>query len=255
LILNLVREAVVAKELSDFGKAFAAARKAQGAGGTFEYKGTKYSTRRADDEDVTVSASKKFPNKENYKSDAKAAADDADTLKRTAGSMTPRMRAQDIEAEEPKRPRFGARESGRRERMEEKGYVWDVRKQEYLPPLPKGMKKGGAMKESKMMVKKEIEFFKKKGAPKSMIKHEEKEAKGKGKMAGGGMLNTRKKAKTFPTASAARKDMDEMTVTAPRIRGAGRLEEAVVTAPRIKGAGYARGGGVESRGKTRGKFV
>lgn len=32
-------------------------------------------------------------------------------------------------------------------------------------------------KESKKMVKKEIEFFKKKGAPKSMIKHEEAEAK------------------------------------------------------------------------------
>lgn len=119
-------------------------------------------------------------------------------------------------------------------------------------------KEGGAMKESKMMVKKEIEFFKKKGAPKSMIKHEEKEAKGKGKMtkmARGGMFNTTRKAKTFPTASAARKDMDEITVTAPRIKGAGRLEEAVVTAPRIKGAGYARGGGIESKGKTRGKFV
>ena len=32
--------------------------------------------------------------------------------------------------------------------------------------------KGGAMKESKMMVKKEVEFMKKKGAPKSMVKHE-----------------------------------------------------------------------------------
>lgn len=32
-------------------------------------------------------------------------------------------------------------------------------------------------KESKAMVKKEIDFFKKKGAPKSMIKHEEAEAK------------------------------------------------------------------------------
>lgn len=44
-----------------------------------------------------------------------------------------------------------------------------------------GMKKGGDVKkakESKAMVKKEVSFFKKKGAPKSMIKHEEKEAKG-----------------------------------------------------------------------------
>jgi hypothetical protein len=36
-------------------------------------------------------------------------------------------------------------------------------------------------KESKAMMKKEIAFFKKKGAPKSMIKHEEAEAKSMGK--------------------------------------------------------------------------
>ena len=40
----------------------------------------------------------------------------------------------------------------------------------------KTFKKGGEMKESKMMVKKEIGFMKKKGAPKSMIKHEMAEA-------------------------------------------------------------------------------
>ena len=34
---------------------------------------------------------------------------------------------------------------------------------------------GGSMKESKAMAKKEISFMKKKGAPKSMIKHEEAE--------------------------------------------------------------------------------
>ena len=47
-------------------------------------------------------------------------------------------------------------------------------------PAPK-FAKGGKVKkaeESKKMVKKEVSFFKKKGAPKSMIKHEEKEAKG-----------------------------------------------------------------------------
>jgi hypothetical protein len=43
------------------------------------------------------------------------------------------------------------------------------------------------MKESKAMVEKEVSFMKKKGAPKSMIKHEEKEAKGaeKGGKSGG----------------------------------------------------------------------
>ena len=43
------------------------------------------------------------------------------------------------------------------------------------------------MKESKAMMKKEVAFMKKKGAPKSMIKHEEKEMKGykKGGSVGG----------------------------------------------------------------------
>jgi len=43
--------------------------------------------------------------------------------------------------------------------------------------MPRGMKKGG-MAESKEMVKKEVAFMKKKGAPKSMIKHEKEEVKG-----------------------------------------------------------------------------
>ena len=37
-------------------------------------------------------------------------------------------------------------------------------------------KEGGVMKESKAMMKKEVSFMKKKGAPKSMIKHEMAEA-------------------------------------------------------------------------------
>jgi hypothetical protein len=51
---------------------------------------------------------------------------------------------------------------------------------------PMGMKKGGKA-ESKEMMKKEVSFMKKKGAPKSMIKHEMKEA-GMKKMAGGGSV-------------------------------------------------------------------
>ena len=51
----------------------------------------------------------------------------------------------------------------------------------------KGMKfrEGGEMKESKAMMKKEVSFMKKAGAPKSMIKHEEAEMKGYKK--GGGV--------------------------------------------------------------------
>lgn len=49
------------------------------------------------------------------------------------------------------------------------------------------------MKESKAMMKKEVAFMKKKGAPKSMIKHEMKEA-GMKKMAKGGMAGSYRKA-------------------------------------------------------------
>jgi hypothetical protein len=47
--------------------------------------------------------------------------------------------------------------------------------------------KGGDMKESKAMVKKEVSFMKKKGAPKSMIKHE----MGEMKMANGGITKAK----------------------------------------------------------------
>lgn len=56
----------------------------------------------------------------------------------------------------------------------------------------KTFKQGGEMKESKMMVKKEIEFMKKKGAPKSMVKHEMGEMKG---MKKGGMAECKTVAK------------------------------------------------------------
>jgi hypothetical protein len=46
---------------------------------------------------------------------------------------------------------------------------------------------GGSMKESKAMREKEVAFMKKKGAPKSMVKHEMAEAKGKPFAKGGGV--------------------------------------------------------------------
>ena len=52
-------------------------------------------------------------------------------------------------------------------------------------------KKGGnAMAESKAMMKKEVSFMKKKGAPASMVKHEESEMKTK-KMANGGITSAK----------------------------------------------------------------
>lgn len=55
----------------------------------------------------------------------------------------------------------------------------------------KTFSKGGDMKESKAMVAKEMAFMKKKGAPKTMIKHEAKEMKkgGCAKMAVGGFAS------------------------------------------------------------------
>ena len=52
-------------------------------------------------------------------------------------------------------------------------------------------KEGGEMKESKAMMKKEVDFMKKKGAPKAMIKHEMAEAK----MARGGGIEKKGKTK------------------------------------------------------------
>ena len=64
--------------------------------------------------------------------------------------------------------------------------------------------KGGDVKESKAMMKKEVSFMKKAGAPRSMIKHEESEMKGMKmkKMAGGGI--TTAKMGTVKTAAPSR---------------------------------------------------
>jgi len=62
--------------------------------------------------------------------------------------------------------------------------------------------RGGEVAESKEMVKKEIGFMKKAGAPRSMIKHEESEMKGMKKMASGGI--TKAKMGAVPTAAPSR---------------------------------------------------
>ena len=92
------------------------------------------------------------------------------------------------------------------------------------------MKKGGTAKESKMMVKKEVEFMKKKGAPASMIKHEKAEAG----MKKGGMAH-----------SDIAKDKPMMKkVAAKAVKGHEKRMH-----------GMARGGGIEVKGKTKGKMV
>jgi len=84
----------------------------------------------------------------------------------------------------------------------------------------KTFKKGGDIMESKKMVKKEMAFMQKKGAPKSMIKHE----KAKAGMKKGGMPMK-----------------DGKPAFLKKMMGGGMA--------------YAKGGGIESRGKTKGTMV
>jgi hypothetical protein len=88
------------------------------------------------------------------------------------------------------------------------------------------------MKESKAMMKKEVSFMKKKGAPKSMIKHEMKEA---GMEAGG-------VTKRMPTA----KQMGSLGMKAggmKKMAGGGLA------------AGHKSADGIAKKGKTKGKQV
>jgi hypothetical protein len=78
--------------------------------------------------------------------------------------------------------------------------------------------KGGEMKESKAMVKKEVDFMKKKGAPKSMMKHEMAESMG---MKKGGMTKM----------------------------------GAVKTAKPSSGSASSRADGIAQKGKTKGKML
>jgi hypothetical protein len=101
-------------------------------------------------------------------------------------------------------------------------------------------KEGGDMKESKAMVAKEMAFMKKKGAPKSMIKHEMAEA-GMKKMASGGMAMVMKDGKKVPAFAAD---------------GQGKMKHGgAAKKMNMGGMGYAKGGGIESKGKTKGTMV
>ena len=89
--------------------------------------------------------------------------------------------------------------------------------------------KGGQMKESKAMVKKEVGFMKKAGAPKSMIKHEMSEMKG---MKAGGRIPSK----------------GEHAVQKQSKRGA----EMVKMAAGGLTAGHKSADGIAQRGKTKG---
>jgi hypothetical protein len=107
---------------------------------------------------------------------------------------------------------------------------------------------GGDMKESKAMMKKEVGFMKKAGAPRSMIKHEESEMKGMKmggkakkmnmsgmmKYAGGGMPMVMKNGKKVPAFAAD---------------GKGKMAHGGLA------AGHKQADGIASKGKTRGMQV
>jgi hypothetical protein len=73
----------------------------------------------------------------------------------------------------------------------------------------KRFQKGGEMKESKKMMAKEVAFMKKKGAPKSMLKHEMKEA-GMKKMRSGGLAAGHKAADGVATKGKTKAKMVKM---------------------------------------------
>ena len=73
----------------------------------------------------------------------------------------------------------------------------------------KRFQKGGEMKESKKMMAKEVAFMKKKGAPKSMLKHEMKEV-GMKKMRSGGLAAGHKAADGVATKGKTKAKMVKM---------------------------------------------
>jgi len=116
------------------------------------------------------------------------------------------------------------------------------------------LKEGGHMKESKEMMKKEVSFMKKKGAPASMVKHEMAEAGMKhggkvkkmvmGGYAGGGMPMVMKDGKKVPAFAAD---------------GEGKMKKGGMAMKKMAGGGLAAGhksaDGIAMKGKTKGKEI
>lgn len=113
--------------------------------------------------------------------------------------------------------------------------------------------KGGEMKESKAMMKKEVSFMKKKGAPKSMLKHEMAEMKSEGRgMAKADMQKKAMKSGGIATSLKAHAAAPASKAHAEMARGGGIEARGKTKGKMVK---MARGGGIEVRGKTKGKFV
>jgi hypothetical protein len=192
------------RDSKGFKEAF---RDARGEGvSTFTWRGKKYSTALAPAKDVSA---KSAP--QSMKSIPSGETD----LGAVSGRTSP-MRDKSLAIRALEEERNIGRENERR--MDEEKRNPDVERI-LGTRIGRTFKKGGSVKESKAMVKKEVEFFKKKGAPASMIKHEKAEMKG---MKRGGMTMRPKK------------DI---------------MSDQMAMAP------YARGGGIESKGKTKGTMI
>jgi len=113
--------------------------------------------------------------------------------------------------------------------------------------------KGGEMKESKAMMKKEVAFMKKKGAPKSMISHEMAEMKREGRgMAKADMQKKAMKSGGIASSLKAHAAAPASKAHAKMARGGGIESRGKTKGTMIK---MARGGGIEVRGKTKGKII
>ena len=115
----------------------------------------------------------------------------------------------------------------------------------------KTFQRGGEMKESKAMAKKEVSFMKKKGAPASMIKHETAEMEG---MKKGGKVKKMAMGGT-PLTTGTPMDPRKAAMIAQMMRGrrpGAPAAPAPVPGMKKGGAVYTRAAdGVASRGKTK----
>jgi len=130
--------------------------------------------------------------------------------------------------------------------------------------MTKRFAQGGMMKESKAMVGKEMNFMKKKGAPKSMMKHEAAEMGmkkgGMHKMPNGKMMknSAMNMGGMMKYAEGGKMPMKDGK---PAFIGDGKGEMkmgGMAKAKKMMGggmSGYAKGGGIESRGKTKGTVI
>lgn len=117
--------------------------------------------------------------------------------------------------------------------------------------------RGGEVKESKGMMKKEIAFMEKKGAPKSMIKHEKAEAgMGKKKFADGGMppVDPRMAAALAARMAGPRPPMRSPMAgpRRPMPPGAGMPARPAAPMPMMAKGGFTKSAdGIASKGKTK----